>query len=86
MTHFKTFAGIICDSGAASMSDCQVFVDEGMTNPKSKYHSMDKRIKITISKKNKIAIQCMELYCSKNSDKNLSKQYLLHQQENCCFK
>ena len=51
MTHFKTFAGIICDSGAASMSDCQVFVDEGITNPKSKYHSMDKRIKITISKK-----------------------------------
>ena len=41
MTHFKTFAGIICDSGAASISDCQVFVDEGMTNPKSKYHSMD---------------------------------------------
>ena len=35
------------------MSDCQVFVDEGITNPKSKYHSMDKRIKITISKKEK---------------------------------
>ena len=51
ITHFKTFAGIICDSGAASISDCQVFVDEGMTNPKSKYHSMDKRIKITISRK-----------------------------------
>jgi len=57
MTHFKTFAGIICDSGAASISDCQVFVDEGMTNPKSKYHSMDmnknnnfkKRIKLQYS-------------------------------------
>jgi len=41
-THFKTFAGIICDSGAASMRDCHVFVDEGMTNPKSKYHSTNK--------------------------------------------
>ena len=42
-THFNTFAGIICDSGAASMSDCHVFVDEGMTNPKSKYHSKENK-------------------------------------------
>lgn len=43
VTHFKTFAGIICDSGAASMRDCHVFVDEGMTNPKSKHHSVNTR-------------------------------------------
>jgi hypothetical protein len=38
-TYFKTLAGIICDSGAASISDCQVLVDDGITKPKSKYHS-----------------------------------------------
>ena len=32
-------AGIILPSGAASMRDCQVFVDSGMTNPKSNNHS-----------------------------------------------
>ena len=37
--HLKTDAGIIWLSGAASITDCQVFVDPGMTNPKSKYHS-----------------------------------------------
>ena len=25
------------------MSDCHVFVDEGMTNPKSKYHSRENK-------------------------------------------
>ena len=39
-TYLRTCAGIICDSGAASMSDCHVFVDAGITNPKSKYHSV----------------------------------------------
>ena len=39
-THLRTLAGIICDSGAASISDCQVFVEQGITNPKSKNHSV----------------------------------------------
>ncbi|KAE9544333.1 hypothetical protein AGLY_001512 [Aphis glycines] len=38
-----TFAGIICDSGAASISDCQVLVELGITNPNSKYHSSRQR-------------------------------------------
>jgi hypothetical protein len=38
-THFKTFAGIICDSGAASINDCHVFVEFGITKPNSKNHS-----------------------------------------------
>lgn len=37
--YFKTSAGIICDSGAASISDCQVLVEFGMIGPKSKNHS-----------------------------------------------
>ena len=32
-------AGIIWDSGAASITDCQVFVDPGITKPKSNNHS-----------------------------------------------
>lgn len=36
---FKTFAGIIWLSGAASMMDCHVLVESGITNPNSKYHS-----------------------------------------------
>lgn len=38
-THVKTLAGIICDSGAASIKDCQVFVELGITKPNSKNHS-----------------------------------------------
>ncbi len=45
MTMFplRTRAGIIYDSGAASMSDCHVFVDLGMTKPNSKFHSSKQR-------------------------------------------
>ena len=32
-------AGIMCDSGAASISDCHVLVEPGITNPKAKDHS-----------------------------------------------
>lgn len=38
-THFRTLAGIICDSGAASIVDCHVFVVFGPTQPISKNHS-----------------------------------------------
>ncbi len=31
LPYLRTFAGIICDSGAASMSDCHVLVEFGMT-------------------------------------------------------
>lgn len=41
--YFKTLAGIICDSGAASISDCHVLVELGITNPNSKYHSSKQR-------------------------------------------
>ena len=37
--YLKTSAGIIWDSGAASIKDCQVLVDPGMTYPNSKFHS-----------------------------------------------
>ena len=40
---FKTRAGIICDSGAASIKLCQVFVEFGMTNPNSNFHSSKQR-------------------------------------------
>ena len=39
-TYFKTFAGIIWFSGAASITDCQVFVEPGITNPNSNNHSV----------------------------------------------
>lgn len=32
-----------CDSGAASIKLCQVLVELGMTNPKSKFHSSKHR-------------------------------------------
>ena len=35
----ETLAGIIWLSGAASIRDCQVLVELGMTKPKSKFHS-----------------------------------------------
>lgn len=35
----RTLAGIIWDSGAASIRDCQVLVELGITNPNSKNHS-----------------------------------------------
>ncbi len=38
-TNFSTDDGIIWSSGAASIKDCHVFVDEGITKPKSKNHS-----------------------------------------------
>lgn len=38
-THVKTLAGIIWDSGAASIRDCHVLVELGITNPNSKNHS-----------------------------------------------
>lgn len=38
-TYLSTDDGIIWSSGAASIKDCQVLVDEGITNPKSKNHS-----------------------------------------------
>ena len=38
-SYLRTLAGIIWSDGAASISDCQVFVDSGMTKPKSKNHS-----------------------------------------------
>lgn len=38
-THVKTLAGIIWDSGAASIKDCHVLVELGMTKPNSKNHS-----------------------------------------------
>jgi len=39
MFPFSTLAGIICDSGAASITFCHVFVELGMTKPNSKNHS-----------------------------------------------
>ena len=43
--HYKTnlsaLAGIIWDSGAASITDCHVFVDPGITKPNSKNHSVN---------------------------------------------
>ena len=39
MTYLRTFAGIIFDSGAASIKDCQVLVELGITCPNSKNHS-----------------------------------------------
>lgn len=39
LTHVSTLAGIIWDSGAASIRDCQVFVEFGITKPNSKNHS-----------------------------------------------
>ena len=39
-TNLRALAGIIWDSGAASITDCQVFVDPGMTKPNSKTHSV----------------------------------------------
>lgn len=39
MRYFSTDADIICDSGAASMIDCHVLVDIGITKPNSKNHS-----------------------------------------------
>lgn len=38
-THVKTLAGIIWDSGAASIRDCHVLVELGITKPNSKNHS-----------------------------------------------
>ena len=38
-TNLRTLAGIICSSGAASIIDCHVFVESGITNPNSKNHS-----------------------------------------------
>lgn len=40
-THVKTLAGIIWDSGAASIRDCHVLVELGITKPNSKNHSGD---------------------------------------------
>lgn len=40
-THLRTSAGIIWLAGAASIIDCHVFVESGMTNPNSKNHSVD---------------------------------------------
>lgn len=37
--YLRICAGIICDSGAASMMLCHVLVELGMTKPKSKDHS-----------------------------------------------
>lgn len=42
-THVKTLAGIIWDSGAASIRDCHVLVELGITKPNSKNHSGDGR-------------------------------------------
>lgn len=42
-THVKTLAGIIWDSGAASIRDCHVLVELGITKPNSKNHSGGKR-------------------------------------------
>lgn len=38
-SYFNTLAGIIWDSGAASINDCHVLVELGITKPKSKNHS-----------------------------------------------
>lgn len=49
-SYVKTFAGIICDSGAASIKDCHVFVELGITKPNSKNHSeKDKGTCVSIS-------------------------------------
>lgn len=42
-TDLSTLAGIICDSGAASIRDCHVFVEFGITKPNSKNHSSKQR-------------------------------------------
>lgn len=43
LTHVSTLAVIIWDSGAASIRDCQVFVEFGITKPNSKDHSVGRR-------------------------------------------
>lgn len=40
-SYLRTEDGIIWSSGAASIKDCQVFVEEGITKPKSKNHSKE---------------------------------------------
>lgn len=45
--YVKTLAGIICDSGAASIKDCHVFVEFGITKPNSKNHSEQKNTTAT---------------------------------------
>lgn len=42
-THLRTLAGIIWDSGAASIVDCHVFVVFGLTQPISNSHSSNMR-------------------------------------------
>jgi hypothetical protein len=54
-TDFSTDDGIIWSSGAASIKDCHVFVDEGITNPKSKNHSRKKMVNDVLSKTTKIS-------------------------------
>lgn len=43
ISYVNTLAGIICDSGAASIKDCHVFVEFGITKPNSKNHSDKER-------------------------------------------
>ena len=50
--YLSALAGIIWPCGAASITDCQVFVDSGMTKPKPKYHSAT-------------SIVCSYCYCCK---------------------
>ena len=45
-TYLKTLAGSICPAGAASIMDCQVLVESGITKPNSKNHSKIKVIYI----------------------------------------
>lgn len=57
-THVKTLAGIIWDSGAASIRDCHVLVELGITKPNSKNHSGGKREE---KKRNSIAFMSSTL-------------------------
>lgn len=43
VSYVRTLAGIIWDSGAASMTDCHVLVEPGITKPKTKFHSMHEK-------------------------------------------
>lgn len=50
-SYVNTLAGIICDSGAASINDCHVFVELGITKPNSKNHSEEKTRNIKVKTK-----------------------------------
>lgn len=66
-TYSSTFAGIICDSGAASIVDCHVFVVLGPTQPISNCHSSKMRFLNLICK---VSMCCLLIFRFGIVDKN----------------